>query len=181
MKSRIIVAQYDPAWPDIFEEIRASLTPVVSRLALAIEHVGSTAVPGLAAKPVIDIDVVVAPRDLTAGIRGLESLGYDHRGELGVPGREAFRAPAGTPGHHLYLCPEDSPALANHIAIRDYLRSDPAAVAAYGELKRSLAHAFPNDMDAYVEGKTGFLLNILTGVGFSQAALDDIERMNARG
>lgn len=178
--SEVIVLDYDPGWPHVFEEIRSFVWTAVSDIATAIEHVGSTSVPGLAAKPVIDVDVVVAEGDVATGIRRLTGLGYEHRGDLGIPGREAFGRPSGSPKHHLYLCPSGSPALANHLAIRNYLRTNPRVASAYGELKRRLAREFPRDIDGYVDAKTSFLVGILRKVGFPEDTLADIERMNLR-
>lgn len=176
----IVVVDYDPAWPRVFGELRATLAGALGDIALAIEHVGSTSVPGLAAKPVIDIDVVVQEADVALAIGGLEAIGYTHRGDLGIPQREAFRQPPGSPPHHLYVCPEHSPALANHRALRDYLRMNPEAVLAYGALKKQLALRFGDDMDGYVEGKTAFIVDILAKRGLTADTLADIERMNRR-
>ncbi|HSM05411.1 MAG TPA: GrpB family protein [Longimicrobiales bacterium] len=180
MVSRVVVVPYDPDWPRRFEALRDRIRPAVEDVALAIEHVGSTAVPGLAAKPVIDIDVVVPRSAVADGIRLLAASGYEPRGDLGIPDREAFRAPAGLPRHHLYLCPADSLALANHLTVRDHLRSHPDDVRAYGELKTRLAARFAEDMDAYVEGKSAFLLDVLRRCSFDETALTGIERMNRR-
>jgi len=104
--------------------VRDWIWPSVSDVAIAIEHVGSTAVPGMAAKPVIDMDVVIASRtNLPSIVSRLGSLGYQHRGDLGIADREAFLAPRNQPAHHLYLCVENSLALKNHLAVRDYLRT----------------------------------------------------------
>ena len=177
---RVVVLDYDAAWVTAFEELRSSLWRALSDIAISVEHVGSTAVPGLAAKPVIDIDVVVQAREQTEAIARLSSLGYEHRGDLGVPQREAFRPPKESPRHHLYLCLPTSPALANHIAIRDHLRANSADAMAYGDLKKRLAQQFHHDMDGYIEGKTSFLVAILRRLGFAEEALGDIERMNRR-
>jgi GrpB-like predicted nucleotidyltransferase (UPF0157 family) len=124
----IIVVEYDPGWPEVFERLRSRVWAAVSDLALSVEHVGSTSVQGLAAKPIIDISVVVREKlDVPAGISRLATLGYVHRGNLGIDGREAFDSPEGFPKHNLYLCPSDSPALANHLAVRDYFRAHPEA------------------------------------------------------
>ena len=174
----VIVNEYDARWPEVFARLHDRVLSAVADVALSVEHVGSTSVPGLPAKAVIDMDVVVAPNDVAAGIAALESIGYVHRGNLGIPQREAFHAPTQLPRHHLYLCPSDSPALANHLAVRDALRTDPLKAAEYGRLKKSLAHEFHDEIDAYVEGKSAFLLALLRDAGFSESALDDIERMN---
>ena len=83
----IIVLPYDKKWKDDFRAIEAELVAALGALALAIEHVGSTSVEGLAAKPIIDIDVVVAACDVEAAIQALAGIGYNHEGNLGIPGR----------------------------------------------------------------------------------------------
>jgi GrpB-like predicted nucleotidyltransferase (UPF0157 family) len=164
MSDPVVIAAYDPRWPARFAQLRDRLTAALGPLALRIEHVGSTAVPGLAAKPIIDLDVVVAtPDDLPAVIGRLRPLGYTHEGDLGVPGRDAFAAPPGSPPHHLYVCPAGSPALARHLALRDRLRADPAAARAYADLKRALADRFRNDRVAYTDAKTAFIDALLAG------------------
>ena len=177
---RVIVVDYEPSWPAVFAQISGPILDAVSDIAIAIEHVGSTAVRGLAAKPVIDIDVVVPRGRVADAIARLETLGYEHRGDLGVPQREAFRRPPGLPRHHLYLCPEGSLALANHLAVRDYLRAHPVEARAYGELKKRLAGEFAHDIDGYIAGKTDFLLAILRTSGLEPPLLDDIEHINRR-
>jgi GrpB-like predicted nucleotidyltransferase (UPF0157 family) len=176
----IVVVDPDPAWPRVFETLRETIWPAVSDVALAIEHVGSTAVPGLAAKPIVDIDVVVPAGRAPLAIARLVDVGYVHKGDLGVPGREAFGQPPGTPRHHLYVCEVGNTALANHLAVRDRLRADPAAARAYGELKRRLATQFADDVDAYVEGKTAFILDLLRAAGFAERDLADIDAINRR-
>src|SRR5215472_10924802 len=149
------IADYDPQWPATFEQLRGPIAAALGALALRIEHVGSTAVPGLAGKPIIDLDVVIgSPADLPAVIAKLRPLGYRPQGDLGVPGREAFNNPPGGPPHHLYVCALGNRELARHLAFRDFLRAHPDTARAYGELKRSLASRFCNDRDAYTEAKT---------------------------
>lgn len=175
----ITVVDYDPAWPAVFETLRTRLLDALGGLAASIEHVGSTAVPGLAAKPVIDIDVVVrSPADVPEAITRLTTLGYVHRGQLGVDGREAFRASASLPRHHLYLCVERNLALENHLAIREALRASPALAAEYAVLKQRLAAEFPHDGDRYTAGKTGFLLSVLRQAGWTDDLLAGVERAN---
>ena len=176
----IVVVEPDPAWPLVYEGLRAAIWPAVADVALGIEHVGSTAVPGLAAKPIVDIDLIVPPDRVAAAIARLAALGYRHKGDLGVPGREALAQPAGTPRHHLYVCPVGNTALANHLAVRDYLRANPEAARAYGELKKRLAAAFADDVDGYVEGKSAFVLDVLRRSGFAERDLAAIEAINRR-
>lgn len=108
-------------------------------------------------------------------------MGYVHRGDLGVPDREAFAVPEDFPRHHLYLTPTDSLSLKNHLELRDYLRANPERAKAYGDLKHRLAEEFPNAIDSYVDGKTDFILGIFRDLGFSEeelAAIEGINRMN---
>jgi GrpB-like predicted nucleotidyltransferase (UPF0157 family) len=159
-----VIVDYDPRWAAIFLQLGARLAATLGPLAIRIEHVGSTAVPGLAAKPIIDLDVVIASRDhLPAVIRRLRPLGYHHEGDLGVPGREAFTTPPDTCPHHLYVCAADSAALARHLAFRDLLRAHPETARAYGELKRSLAVRFGSDRTAYTDAKTAFTEAVIAG------------------
>jgi hypothetical protein len=119
---KITVRDYDPEWPHWFERLQSRLWPAVAGVALRIDHVGSTSVPGLAAKPIIDLDIVVAsPADVDGAIARLEAIGYRWRGDLGVTGREAFRPPpdAVDPPHHLYVVVEDNKAHLDHWLLRD--------------------------------------------------------------
>jgi GrpB-like predicted nucleotidyltransferase (UPF0157 family) len=150
----VVVVEYDPHWPATFEALRSRVAGALSELATAIEHIGSTAVPGMAAKPIIDVDVLLkSGSDLPLAIQRLAALGYVHRGDLGIAGREAFAAPPDTPAHHLYVCPPESQEYRRHLALRDYLRANDADAAAYSGLKRSLAARFCEDRAAYAEGK----------------------------
>jgi GrpB-like predicted nucleotidyltransferase (UPF0157 family) len=153
----ICIVDYDPHWPGEFERLRHRAAGAVGDLAVSIEHVGSTAVPGLAAKPVIDLVVVVGPRDVAVAIERLVAIGYVHQGNLGVEAREAFAVPQGERRHHLYLCPADSEELRAQLAFRDRLRSQPALAAECEALKRQLAIRFRNDREAYAEAKTDFV------------------------
>ena len=181
MIDRVVVVEYDLEWPRRFEELRARIWPVVADVALDVQHVGSTSVPGLSAKPIIDMTVVVARRgDVPLAIERLVPLGYRHRGNLGIEDREAFDHPADLPRHNLYVCPEGTIGVANQVAFRDYLRVDSDAARRYGELKKQLAAQFPNDIDSYVFGKTDFVLDVLRRVGLSDEELASIERVNRR-
>jgi GrpB-like predicted nucleotidyltransferase (UPF0157 family) len=173
----VVIRDYSPAWPLLFAGLHEVVRQTVADISISIEHVGSTAVPGLAAKPVIDIDVVVPAEHLAQGIARLGTLGYVHRGDLGIPQREAFARPEGTTPHHLYLCAADSIALANHLAVRNYLRSHPEAAQSYGELKKRLAQQ-SSDERVYGQAKTEFLLAILRHAQFDEAHLRQIEQAN---
>jgi len=160
----ITVVDYDPAWPVIFDRLRERIATALGSLAVRIEHVGSTAVPGLAAKPIIDIDTVIrALGDLPVAIESLEAIGYVHLPEIkgGPPGCEAFDRPPGDPVHHLFVCTQDADQLHKHIAFRDYMRTHPDARAEYVALKRGLAARFSHDRLRYTESKTEFIERIL--------------------
>jgi GrpB-like predicted nucleotidyltransferase (UPF0157 family) len=175
----IVVVEYDAAWPSQFEQLRRPIAAALGDVAMSIEHVGSTSVPGLAAKPIIDISVVVRDDE---GVRGaidrLATIGYVHQGNLGIEGREAFASPAGSIAHHLYVCNCASPGLANHLAVRDHLRAHPDNAREYGELKKQLAKQFPHDIEGYIAGKTDFLLRILRLRGFAPDQLEAVAAAN---
>jgi GrpB-like predicted nucleotidyltransferase (UPF0157 family) len=177
--SRVEVERYNPEWPRTFERIRTLVWPAVQHAALGLEHVGSTSVPGLRAKPVVDACIVVASRrDIPHVVKALANLGYHHRGDLGVPDREAFGHPPSLPRHHLYASHRDSLSLRNHLGLRDYLRVHPEAANEYGELKEELARRFADDIDGYIAGKTEFILAILRKIGFTNEELATIRSIN---
>lgn len=172
----IVVESYDPAWAGWFEEIVAFVWPAVTDVAIRVEHVGSTAVEGLAAKPIVDADVVVATEvDVPVAIDRLGSIGYRWRGDLGVAGREAFGAPADAdlPPHHLYLVVEDSRAHIDHWLLVALLRADPGTRARYGELKARNAELAGGDIDRYVALKAAFVAEVLTA-GRAQRGLPTV-------
>jgi GrpB-like predicted nucleotidyltransferase (UPF0157 family) len=161
----VIIQDYDPHWPQLFETLRSRIEAVIQGMAAAIEHVGSTAVPGLAAKPIIDLDVLlISATDLPLVIAKLASVGYEHRGDLGVAGREAFRTPPNDLPHHLYVCPSSSPEYRRHVSFRDYLRTHSADANSYASLKRELVRKFGDDRQAYTQAKSRFVAEILRRV-----------------
>jgi GrpB-like predicted nucleotidyltransferase (UPF0157 family) len=161
----IVVEDYNPEWPTWFEQIRSRIWPAVSGLAVRMDHVGSTSVPGLAAKPIIDIDIVLANEEaLPLLIEALASIGYRWEGDLGVVGRQAFRPsdPRQDPRHHLYAVVENNRAHLDHVLLRDLLRADDVARERYGRLKRANAEASEGDMDYYVAAKAELVSEFLT-------------------
>ena len=170
MKKHVVVEPYNEAWKTDFIAIKDELEPVLEGLALQIEHVGSTSVEGLAAKPIIDIDVVIRDReDLSTVISALQTLGYTHEGDQGIPGREAFKytGKEHLRKHHLYVCAQDAAELKRHIAFRDYLRSHPDVVAEYSRIKEEGAKLYPWDIDRYIEHKSPFIESIYKRIGLS--------------
>ena len=178
MTGQLVVVPYDPQWPRRFEEIAASLRDALGALpVVAIEHVGSTSVPDLAAKPVIDVDVVVTRDIVRAAVAAIASAGYEPLGEMGVPDRFAFRSPVGAPRQNIYVTVVGSLALRNHLGLRDTLRACPDLRDEYGAVKLALA-ARTDDIDVYVDGKTDIVLRILQKVGLAQHELDELEGVN---
>jgi GrpB-like predicted nucleotidyltransferase (UPF0157 family) len=161
----IEVSDYDPAWADWFARLHGHIWPAVADVAVRIDHVGSTSVPGLAAKPIIDMDIVVTSQDgIRPVIDRLAGLGYRWRGDLEVTGREAFSPPAGAdlPPHHLFLVVADSKAHLDHWLLRDLLRQDPAARERYAGLKRDNVALADGDMEFYVAAKAALVAELLT-------------------
>ncbi len=154
----IAIVDYDPRWPTVFSDLATPVHAALGVVCLAIERVGSTAVPGLATKAIIDLDVVVRSRaDIPRVTAALARLGYQHKGDGGIPGREAYAAPPGSPPHHLYVVTADAPELRRHLLFRDYLRRHPNEVEAYGALKREIAARVSGDRVAYTDAKTAFV------------------------
>jgi GrpB-like predicted nucleotidyltransferase (UPF0157 family) len=159
----ILIVDYDPQWPAHFETVRAELLAVLEDRAVAIEHVGSTAVPGLGAKPIIDIDIVIESTDqLPDVIQRLAAIRYTYQGELGIADRHAFKAPASGPARHVYVCPKGAKPLLEHLAFRDALRESKPLARAYESLKRKLADSTGGDRVLYTEQKTEFVRKVLS-------------------
>lgn len=165
MPAPIVVADYDPIWPQAFRRVHDRVWPAVRGVALRIDHVGSTSVPGLAAKPILDMDIVVpSDDDVPVVIERLAATGYDWQGDLGVAGRQAF-TPArheGLPAHHLYLVVDGNRAHQDHVLLRDLLREDADARARYAALKRADAARAGGDLHVYVAAKAALVAELLT-------------------
>ncbi len=179
----IVVETYNSSWPLHFHLLHDFIWPHVCDIALSIEHVGSTSVPGLTAKPIIDVDIIIRDvKDLQPIVHKLSELGYIHQGNMGIDGRDSFSSaqvhathfvdgcsqpsPSKLFKHNLYVCIQHCLSLRNHLQFRDYLRfhgheRDNALLLEYGELKLMLANRFSEDIHAYVEGKTHFILSVL--------------------
>jgi len=167
----ITVADYDPAWPERFESLRAEYAAAMAAAGVplvAIEHVGSTSVPGLAAKPVIDVDIVVQAADVVAASGVLTSLGFTPQGDLGIPQRWAFRAPARLARTNTYVIVDGCLSLRNHLAVRDVLRADQTLRDEYAAVKKQ-AGARLDDIDEYVLAKNDIVLKILAAGGLTDA------------
>jgi GrpB-like predicted nucleotidyltransferase (UPF0157 family) len=155
---RVVVVPYDAEWPRRFAAEAERLRQVFGPELVAVHHIGSTAVPGLAAKPIIDIMPVV--RRLEAADErapAMRALGYEAMGEFGIAGRRYFRKGGDRRTHHVHVFRVGDPNVARHLAFRDYLRAHPEVAAAYGALKRELAARHPEDIEAYMDGKDAFV------------------------
>ncbi len=158
----VLIQDYDPAWPDAFSKLASRVKAALGSLVVTVEHIGSTAVPDLAAKPIIDLDVILAsPAELPEAIRLLAGIGYTNEGNLDIAGREAFRSPPGEPRHHLYVLSAGANELRRHLALRDALRADNGLRDRYAALKRSLANEYTDDRSAYTQAKTAFITSIV--------------------
>ena len=156
------VVPYSPDWPlqfeQVAEDLRAALVHVRSAV---VEHVGSTSVPGLSAKPILDIDVVVDGEEICGAVAALESIDYVHRGDLGVSDREAFQAPDAAPRRHVYVGVRGALSVRNHVAVRDVLRSCPDLREEYAAVKLALAADPSMEIDAYIARKSAVLQKVL--------------------
>ncbi len=154
---RVVVLPYDAKWKSDFDYIRQEIENVIGDLIIGVEHVGSTSVDGLSAKPCIDIDVVIKDYSVFDDVVDkLGAIGYIHEGNLGIEDREAFKYldKPHLQTHHLYVCPQYSKELHRHITFRDYLRKTPEAVKKYSAIKEKAALLFPDDIEKYIEYKS---------------------------
>jgi GrpB-like predicted nucleotidyltransferase (UPF0157 family) len=175
--SAIEIVDYDEQWPEIFISLKQVLESTLGDLIIGIEHVGSTSIKGLEAKPILDIDVVIEDYSFLPNvIEGLSRIGYFHQENWSFEGREAFgRKDTSVPWdgktinwmeHHLYVCHKDSEELARHLAFRDYLRKNPQSVVEYEQLKKSLSQT-AKDRASYTLGKTDFINKVLEKINES--------------
>jgi GrpB-like predicted nucleotidyltransferase (UPF0157 family) len=167
----IVVGEYDRGWPRRFDQLRREYSAAMAAAGVpvvAIEHVGSTSVPGLAAKPVIDCDIVVAGPDVAAASEVLTGLGFRPLGELGIPLRWAFKEPQRLAGASTYIVVAGSLALRNHLAVRDTLRADAGLRREYATVKRR-AGATAANIDEYGRAKNAMVQKILAAAGLTEA------------
>jgi GrpB-like predicted nucleotidyltransferase (UPF0157 family) len=153
----------DPRWPAAFQRLAAELRAALGEEAVAVEHVGSTAVPGLAAKPILDLAVGLAPgADPDRAVAKLAPLGWEFRGDKGTEGG-LLLVLEDRPAHrvaHLHVVGHGDARWRRYLALRDRLRADPAARAAYARLKQRLAARFAGDRRAYTAAKAAFIAQL---------------------
>jgi GrpB-like predicted nucleotidyltransferase (UPF0157 family) len=155
------LVEYDSRWPALFSAEQHRLRAICGPIPLQFEHIGGTSIPGMRAKPVLDILAGRSDRTPIADcVAALTQAGYEHRGQQGVPGREFFRR--GQPrAYHVHLAEKDSPLWRDYLVFRDYLRTHSEAARQFADLKRTLAARFPRDREAYINGKSARVREIL--------------------
>lgn len=159
---KIAVVDYDPNWKDEYEKEKRAIHKIAGDALINIFHIGSTSVPGLKAKPIIDILLVVNSVDaLDQYSKAFERLGYEVMGEFGITGRRYFRKGGDHRTHQIHAFQYDNiKDIERHLSFRDYLRENPQACQEYGQLKSRLAEQYPADIDSYGDGKDAFVKRI---------------------
>lgn len=182
MKRKVEVVPYDPMWPANFKGESKLLRAVLGRNCVAIYHIGSTAVPGMMAKPVIDILVAVKElKQVDACKDKMAELGYEALGENGISGRRFFRKGGVQPTHHVHIYENTNQAeIQRHLAVVEYLASHEKRREEYSELKSYLAAAYPEDIDGYMEGKAYFVSQLEREALNSQAQAQSEEEESGR-
>jgi GrpB-like predicted nucleotidyltransferase (UPF0157 family) len=183
---------YNPAWKTEFEKLKAVFQTKLPDLEppIDIQHVGSTSIPGMLAKPILDIDIIITdPGQLSPISQILEKLGYQAKGEQGIPGRFAFRqtspqtpqtsSKANWQTHHLYVCLANSLALKNHLQFRNALLKDAQLAGQYAQLKQTITSDPKITMEQYWKSKTVFIISVLRQYSFTSDELSDIKNANS--
>jgi len=164
-KGVVRLAPYSSEWPKLFEEEEKLLRGLIGKCVIDIQHIGSTSIPGMTAKPILDIGIAIARfQEGKRCVKPIESLGYEYRGENGIPGRHYF-AKGDPRTHHLHMLELDSEEWRKHITFRNFLRENKEMAREYARLKRDLAEKFRNDRLSYTEGKSDFVAAILKMAG----------------
>jgi GrpB-like predicted nucleotidyltransferase (UPF0157 family)/RimJ/RimL family protein N-acetyltransferase len=159
----IVVVPYDPRWPEMFRREAAKISAVLAQELISIHHIGSTSIPGLSAKPIIDIMPVVRNIEKVEIFNSaMGQLGYEARGENGIPGRRYFRKGGdASRTHHVHTYEPTNPEVRRHLDFRDYLIAHPKEAQQYASLKTALAQQFPHDINGYMAGKDAFIREII--------------------
>ncbi len=180
-KTGIVVVAPSPHWAEQYQAVAKDLAAALAPVPVeAIEHVGSTSVPGLPAKSILDIDIIVQRSNLRPAVQALEQAGYLHIGDLGVTDREAFTAPDESPSRNVYLCVANTLHVRNHLAVRDALRARPDLRDRYGAVKLQLASEPGMDIPRYLAGKSMILQEILALSNLTAEDKQTILELNAR-
>ena len=177
---KVIVEPYDTAWANQFEQIKAQVEEAMLGVTyIRVEHVGSTSVPGLAAKPVIDLSVISEREDVDAAIAALTTKGgYTYWGTWGIPDRHAFRKSGVLPERHLYVSVKDCQSIRNQLALRDVCRREQEVRDAYGRKKLELAKQDWGKLVDYCEAKNDIIAGVLEKAGMSAEEREQIKALN---
>ena len=162
MARKIEVVDYRPEWETMFKEESKKIKKILGKNCVGVYHIGSTSVKGLPAKPIIDIMPVVKDISLVDAHNGeFEALGYECRGEFGIPGRRFFAKGGDNRTHHIHIFEQSNQTdIQRHIAVRDYLNAHSDTAAKYAALKKKLAAEFPFDNDGYCDGKEEYMKSL---------------------
>ena len=169
LSNRIQIVEYDPNWPVLFEQEKQRILSLLGTVIIDLQHFGSTSIPGLAAKPILDLlGAVWTLDDIPSCTQPLRTLGYEdasvYLGGWIIEDRRLFcKGPYNEGTHHLHLVQSGSDTWAQNLQFRDYLRAHPESVAEYIQLKAQLANRYQNDIDGYTDGKTAFIRAIMNG------------------
>lgn len=163
MLRKVEVVPHDITWRQMFADESIQVASALAENVVALHHIGSTAIPHIYAKPIIDLLVEV--KDITKvdeQSAAMQVLGYEGMGEYGIPGRRYFRKDnkAGIRTHHVHIFQISSPEIQRHLAFRDYLIAHPKEAQEYSDLKRELSHRYTYDIDSYMDGKDAFIKEI---------------------
>ncbi|OBT70016.1 hypothetical protein VE03_00567 [Pseudogymnoascus sp. 23342-1-I1] len=191
---RVTILPYDESWVTEFKKIQVALSAALTTVSvISIEHVGSTSVPGMAAKPIVDIDVVVIEEDITAAVAALQMSGYTYHKETASLDRYSFRynnhqrhakgteeQMTGEIRRNVYICGPGSLSLKNHLVVREALRNDSELREEYSRVKMELAKNDHATLSDYVDGKDAVLRKVLSKGGLSKEEIEDVEKANIR-
>jgi GrpB-like predicted nucleotidyltransferase (UPF0157 family)/GNAT superfamily N-acetyltransferase len=166
-KRKIEIVEYDPGWPKLFELEAKRVKQALGSNCIIVHHIGSTSIPGLSAKPIIDMLPVVRDiQEVDQATKAMESLGYEAKGEYGMAFRRYFQKGGDIRTHHVHVYQEDDPEISRYIKFRDWMRSHPDDAESYAKLKVELAKKFPHDILQYCNGKDAFVASIDAKDGF---------------
>ena len=160
---KVEVVPHNPEWKNLFKTEARAIATILGSNAIDIHHIGSTSIPNIYAKPIIDILVAVKEIDrVDSKSSSMENLGYQAMGEFGIEDRRFFRKhnSSGIRTHHVHIFPANSPQIKRHLAFRDYIIAHPASAEQYSNLKRQLAQQYPHDIESYMDGKDAFIKDI---------------------
>lgn len=161
-RGTISLSLHNPEWKNLFLEEKGRLLASIGSHILSIEHIGSTSIPGLSAKPIIDMGISIKRfEDGFACVSALEALGYLYKGENGIEHRHYFRTDADIVKFHIHMFPKDHPKLKDHLLFRDYLITHPEEKDRYQQLKKQLSQKYASQRELYTASKSSFIEGIL--------------------